>query len=80
VHYISEEDGQAPAPDIGGYLQVLQKEKSFAVRFVGMKNPEAGLYSLSRIVLDPPYKNLNFPLAAAGGFGSLIPTESSNSE
>jgi hypothetical protein len=79
VLYISEEHGQAPVPDIGAYLQFLQKEKSFTVRCVGMKNPEAGFYSLPLVVPDPRYKNRNFQRAAAGGFGSLIPTESSSS-
>lgn len=77
VVYISEEHGQTPVADIGSYLAFLQKESSIEVVGLGMNHPEAGFYPL------PPCRpwthHAAFQRAAAGGFGTLIPTESTSS-
>lgn len=79
VVYISEKHGQAPVPDIGVYLQFLHKEKNIEVVCLGLADPAAGFYSLPAAPPDERYKNRQFQRAAAGGFGTLIPTESSSS-
>jgi hypothetical protein len=78
VLYIAETHGQPPVPDVAAYFSYLQKEAGMEIVGLGRDNPEAGFYA------PPPPSNSffnksSFQRAAAGGFGTLIPTESSSS-
>jgi hypothetical protein len=68
-----------PLEDLHAYFTALRKEGFNEIHGVALSNPELGTFEFGPMPVTSRFSDRNFQRSASGGFGRLIPEESSSS-